>query len=305
MINEEIIKKWLAGELSDEEKIEFESSGDYTEIRKLSDALQAFKAPGYDAGNEYEKLSKRILHKNRTISLYNNLKSVLRIAAILIIALTVGYFSYIYVNSPKDKSGWIAEQSQVYLPDSSLAMINAGSKIRFTEETWGKDRNVELKGEAFFKVKKGSKFSVRTNQGVVTVFGTQFDVKDWTDYYEVVCYSGLVGVVTVQDTVFLKPTQAFRIINNKKENYTITNEPVPGWLHGESRFNSVPLSYVFSELERQYNVTIETKNVELNQLFTGSFTNNNLKIALKSVTIPVNLSFVVNENKVVITLEDK
>ena len=43
MTNDDIIKKWLAGELSDEEKREFESAEKFADVRKLSDALYAFK----------------------------------------------------------------------------------------------------------------------------------------------------------------------------------------------------------------------------------------------------------------------
>lgn len=303
MTNDDIIKKWLAGELSDVEKLEFESSEDYADIRKLSEALPAFNAPGYNTEEEYKKLSERIFRKARTISLYDRLKPVLKIAAILIVALTIGYFSFTYFG--RSKNNWIAEQSEVYLPDSSLVLLNTGTKIRFTEKNWENDRNVELNGEAFFKVKKGSRFNVKTNQGLVTVLGTEFNVKDWDNFYEVACYKGLVRVISRQDTILLNPGDAFRIVNDKKENFTFPYKPDPGWLHGESRFKSVPLSFVFTELERQYNITIETKNVELNQLFTGSFSHNNLKIALKSVTIPLNLRYKVDKNKVLITFENK
>lgn len=305
MVNEEIIKKWLANELSEEEKLEFESTEAYTEVRKLSDALQAFKAPAYNADEEYKKLSDKVFHAHKTVSLYQYMKPVLKIATLFIITFTIGYFLYNSIYPSRKQQEWIAEQAEVYLPDSSLAMVNTGSKIRFTEKTWINERNVELQGEAFFKVKKGSQFNVKTNQGIVTVLGTHFNVKDWGNYYEVVCYSGMVKVSTKLDTVFLRPTEAFRIINNKKENFTIANKPMPAWTQGESSFNSVPLKYVFAELERQYKIKIETKNVELNQLFTGSFSNNNLNIALESVTIPVNLTYVMNDNKVVITLENK
>lgn len=305
MTNDNIIKKWLAGELSDEEKSEFESSEAYADLRKLSEALPAFKAPPYNTEKEYSKISGKIFRKGRTISLYDRLKPVLKIAAILIIALTVGYFSFTYLSRTLGENDWIAEQTEVYLPDSSLAMLNSGSKIRFTEKTWENERDVELTGEAFFKVKKGSRFNVKTHQGVVTVLGTEFNVKDWDNYYEVACFKGLVRVISRQDTVLLKPGDAYRVVNDKEENYTFPNKRDPDWLHGESSFKSMPLSFVFAELERQYNITIETKNVELNQLFTGSFSNNNLKIALESVTIPVNLRYKVKDNKVIITFENK
>lgn len=305
MANEDIIKKWLAGELSEEEKYEFESSEAYADIRKLAETLPAFKASGYNTEEEYKKIYQRVFRNDRSISLFDKLKPFLKVAAIFIITLTIGYISYTYFSTSPKENGWIAEQKEVILPDSSLALLNTGSKIRFAEKTWKKYRDLELSGEAFFKVKKGSRFNVKTNKGVVTVLGTEFNVKDWDNFYEVTCYKGLVRVISGQDTVLLNPGDAFRIVNDKKENYTFSNKPDPGWLHGESSFKSVPLSFVFAELERQYNITIESRDVELNQLFTGSFSHDNLKIALESITIPVNLCYSIKENKVIITFENK
>ncbi len=306
MANEEIIKKWLAGELSDEEKKAFESSAAFFEIKKLSDALQDFKAPEYDPEKEYQKLSGKILSHKKTISLYDRLKPVLKVAAVLILTLTVGYFSYTYLSSSSIENEWIAEQSEVFLPDASVVMLNAGSKIRFDEKKWEKGRNVELSGEAFFKVNTGSQFNVITHQGEVTVLGTEFDVADWDNYYEVTCYSGRVKVITSQKTVILEPNEAFRIINGHANQYTVSGKSSPAWTEGESSFKSVPLRFVFAELERQYNITLETQNkVDLSQEFTGSFSHKNLNIALESITVPVNLSYEVKDNKVVISVENK
>lgn len=305
MTNDDIIKKWLAGELSDKEKNAFESSAGYAEIRKLTEALQAFKAPEYDTEKEYEKLSERVFNKNQTISLYDRIKPVLKIAAVFILTLTMGYFFYSYINSSLADNNWITEQTKVYLPDSSFVALNVDSKIRFTEKKWEKERNVELAGQAFFKVKEGSQFNVLTQHGKVTVLGTEFDVKDWDGYYEVTCFSGSVQVITEDNTIILTPNEAFQIVNGSDEQYTVTGKEKPDWQQEESSFNSVPLHFVIEELERQYDISIETKNVDLRQLFTGSFSHNNLKIALESVTVPANLTYEIKDKKVLINIDDK
>jgi transmembrane sensor len=304
MNNEDKIKRWLAGELSESERNEFESTEEFAKIDKLMKAVKTFKAPGYDVKGEYTKLSDNILHSKKTISLYSKISPLLRIAAIFIVALTIGYFSYTHINSGANNE-WIAEVSEVYLPDSSLVSVNTGSKIRFSERKWDKTRNVELDGQAFFKVKKGSQFNVITEQGTVTVLGTEFDIKDWDDYYEVTCYSGLVKVLANNNEVILKPNMTYRLLHGEEDLYSISNKAKPDWIDGESSFKSVPLSYVFEELERQYGVGVETRNVNINQLFSGSFSHNNLEIALKSITIPVNLYYEINDNKNVIGIENK
>jgi len=303
MTNEDKIKRWLAGELSDTERTEFEGAEEYAKLDRLMKAVNNFKAPAYDVDKESTRLSENVICNKPTISLYKRISPVFRIAAIFIVTLTIGYFLFDQFNRIPDNQRWMAEQSGVYLPDSSFVLINTDSKIRFAEKKWGKERNVELQGEAFFRVKKGSQFNVKTQQGRVTVLGTEFGVKDRDRYYEVTCYSGSVKVVTEKHSIVLKPGQAFRVVNGIEENYIFSDQSEPDWLKGESNFKSVPFRFVINELERQYNISVEAENVDLNQLFTGGFTHNNLEIALQSITVPVNLNYEMTENKIVITVE--
>lgn len=305
MTNEDKVKKWLAGELSDIERKEFESSDDFAEIHRLLKAVDNFKAPEYDVDSEYSRLSENIIKHKRPFSLYKRINPLLKIAAILIISLTISFFFYDSFNSSTNNHEWITEQTEVCLPDSSLVFLNKGAKIKFSKKEWSKKRNVELNGEAFFRVKEGSKFNVNTQHGTVTVLGTEFVVKDWDKYYEVICYSGLVNVSTKQNSFKLSPNNAYRFLDDKEERYTISNKYQPDWLNGDSSFKSVPLRFVINELKRQYKVNIEVDNVDLNQLFTGGFSHENLETALESITIPVNLNYQINGKNILITFDDK
>ncbi|WP_297097455.1 FecR family protein [uncultured Draconibacterium sp.] len=297
------IRKWLNGEVSDSEQKEFQASEEFAELSRLMNAVDNFAAPPYDAEKEFEKLAKTTIENKPVISLYQKLSSVIRIAAVLVFVVLAGYFVYDLTSQSANNKAWIAEQTEVYLPDSSFVLLNADSKIRFAESGWENKRNVELQGDAFFRVKKGSQFNVKTKQGKVTVLGTEFEVKDRTDFYEVTCYSGSVKVLANEHSVVLKPNDVFRIIDNKNENYTIANKTEPDWLNGESSFKSVPLKFVVDELERQYQVSVSAKDIDLDQLFTGSFSHKNLEIALESITFPVNLDYEINGNKIDLTIE--
>jgi ferric-dicitrate binding protein FerR (iron transport regulator) len=305
MTTEDKIKRWLAGELSDAERKEFESSKEFSEIQRLLKALKSFKAPEYDVDGQYSKLSEEVIDAPKTISLYNRISPVLRIAAIFIVALTIGYFSYDQLNSSMKNQEWIVAQDEVILPDSSVVLLNAESKIRFSHKQWKKERNVELRGEAFFKVNTGSTFNVISLQGTVSVLGTEFSVKDWNNYFEVACYSGMVNVITAQKAIVLEPGSAFRIMDKKEEQYSLSVKSEPDWLHGESSFSSVPLHLVLKELERQYQVNVVSNNIDLNEVFTGSFTHADLGLALESITIPLGYNYEIQEDKIVILLESK
>ena len=166
------------------------------------------------------------------------------------------------------------------------------------KKKWKKNRTVNLDGEAYFKVTKGEKFSVKTNSGTITVLGTQFNVKDREHLFEVVCYEGSVRVDYNSESVILKPGNSFLVIDgvkNETENTTKTN---PSWINNESAFKSIPYAQVIAEFERQYNVTFNVTDIDTKQLFTGSFAHNNIDVAIKAITLPLNLTYSKNNNTI-------
>ena len=62
-------------------------------------------------------------------------------------------------------------------------------------------------------------------------------------------------------------------------------------MNDESEFQSVPFIQVVKELERQYDITVEFEAAENEKAFTGGFTHKDLKLALKSITLPLNLTY--------------
>jgi hypothetical protein len=69
-------------------------------------------------------------------------------------------------------------------------------------------------------------------------------------------------------------------------------------MNNESSFERIPLQYVFNELERQFNITVKTENVNTNLLFTGTFSNTDLNMALKSISTPSRTNFKVEGDNV-------
>lgn len=299
MANEDYIKKWLDGSLTDEEREVFESSEDFDSIRKLDNALKGFKAPQYHVQQELDRLHKNKRKEGKVIRM-PWLTSMVRVAAILLIVF--GGFFYFYLNVDTAIQTAAAEKTQLYLPDASKVALNALSKVSFKERIWQYNRSVQLDGEAYFKVSKGSKFDVETSAGVVSVLGTQFNVKNRTNYFEVTCYEGEVQVESQNEISTLLAGHAFRVVDGqivKLENIVDAN---PGWLSNESSFKSVPFSEVIREFERQYNLSIHTQNVDMEQLFTGTFTHQNQDMALKAITLPLNLKYTLtSDNQITVS----
>ncbi len=285
MKREELITKWLDDELNSDELKAFKALEDYSELVKLSDSAKRFTTPEYNSDIELQLVMQKI---DASKSHNNWLKPLVGVAAILTI-----FFGVRYYNTTLDTEihTLASEKTSIELPDASSATLNALSSLKFNNNRWTNKREVRLEGEAFFKVAKGSNFDVVTDDGIVSVLGTEFNVKQRHNFFEVVCYEGLVGVTHVGNTTKLKPGDSYVILNGKLIVKEKEAKNSPSWLQNVSYFKSMPFKEVVAEFERQYNVIITSEFVDTTLLFTGNFKHDDMDLALKSITLPLNLKY--------------
>lgn len=124
----------------------------------------------------------------------------------------------------------------------------------------------------------------------MSVLGTEFNAHSRNNYFEVLCFEGRVKVDFMNDTIILKAGDAVRFMDEDKESWIFTQQS-PSWTKGESTFENLPLKEVVKALERHYKIHFEFKNIDLKQRFTGSFTHDNLELALKSVFYPMGIKY--------------
>lgn len=286
MNREELISKWLNNDLNDQELESFKMLEDYNDLVKLDNGIQAFKAEDYNTSAELETVLKTIKTPKKPSTHW--VKPLMRVAAVLAICFSIYYYTTTIDTTVTTQ---FAQKTLVELPDNSSVNLNAKSLLAFNKNSWKNEREVTLEGEAFFKVAKGSSFNVITTSGTVSVYGTQFNVKQRAHYFEVICYEGLVGVTYNSQETKLKPGDSFLIIDGKQIAKEKENRSTPSWVNNESTFKSLPYKEVIAEFERQYDVDITLLNIDSNQLFTGSFAHNNLEVALKAITLPLHVTY--------------
>lgn len=189
-------------------------------------------------------------------------------AAVAVILVTVSSFAYLYETTEQVGRG---AHLTINLPDGSKVNLNADSKLSYKPYWWSISRNVELQGEAFFEVKLGSRFTVKSGQNKVRVLGTSFNVFARTDYFSVACFTGKVEVITRRERATLTPDMqanlrgsVFSIFENMDVSQSIS------WMQGRFSFIGVPLSDVVQEIERQYDIHVSTSS-KLDYLYTGNF----------------------------------
>ncbi len=295
-MQENYLAKWLNGDLSDAELAEFENSDAYASYKRIADATDSMQAPEFDDDGAYQALkNRRELRDNKVVTLHP-FRKFLRVAAAAAV-LILG--SYLYLNlSDETISTSFAENKEITLPDLSEVVLNADSELSYSERKWDKKRNVNLKGEAFFRVAKGKRFTVATDAGNVAVLGTQFNVENRKGFFEVTCFEGLVSVSFKNKVTQLRAGSSFIAIHGEIVESGAAHTSEPSWMHNESSFKSVPLKYVLDEFERQHDVAVKTQDIDLGQLFTGSFSNSDTGLALKSISVPSQIKFKFEGDKV-------
>lgn len=296
MDKEDLLIKWLDGEMNDAELASFKQFPEYASYKKLNENAAYFKSPIVNKEEQYANFKSLIEKENKTAPKKNtSFKFLMRIAAVLVVGLGL-YFTVLKEDLVKVNT-LVAEQTNFNLPDNSEIIINADSKIKYNEKEWAKKRKLTLDGEAFFKVAKGEKFDVKTDLGTITVLGTQFNVKQRGKLLEVQCFEGLVSVDIGKSTIKLPAGNTLRLFKNKLIEGK-TSHTKPFWIEGKSTFESIPYFEVIAEFERQFDVTIDLSNFDEQKIFTGSFVNDNKELALKSITQPFKLSYDINKEQI-------
>ncbi|MCT4628271.1 FecR family protein [Winogradskyella sp.] len=281
------LAKWLEGELTDKELKHLVSEEDYFAYLKLREGFNVKQKLDASTDASFMKIKNRIEKKQPKVKpLYTNW--VVGIAASIVILF--GLFTFLNDSEVIIETGY-GENRTIALLDGSEVILNSKSKIIYDEEDWENDRKLYLEGEAYFKVAKGETFVVNTNNGSVSVLGTQFNVNTTNGFFEVVCYEGKVQVKTKQSKNILLPNNAARSINESPIDLFGNSERMPAWVHGESTFKSVPIRYVIKALEDKYNVAFNTEAIDDSETFTGSFPHDSLSIALKTVFETLNITY--------------
>ncbi len=295
-MQENYLAKWLNDELTEAELAEFKKSDAFATYQKIRDTAATLEAPEFDLDKAWASLELQKKTERPKVFTLAPFKPFLKIAAVVSVLLAA---SFIYLSTLNESvSTGYAENKSITLPDNSEIVLNAESEVSYSEKNWDSKRNISLSGEAYFKVAKGQQFTVATDQGTVTVLGTQFNVEARENYLEVSCFEGLVSVTFNGAETKLPAGNSFLAIYGKSSAQKVLVNGSPSWLTNESSFKSVPLNYVLDELQRQYDLRVKTEGIDLNQLYTGSFSNENLNLALKSISIPLQIKFKLEGNKV-------
>jgi transmembrane sensor len=298
----DFLRNWLEGNVSSEELAARKIKGDETvsQFEKLIEQSSKLRVPEKQTKEQaWQKLTNRISEERKPIA--REVKLNWRMLTGIAASFALVFVAYVFFFATTSVSTQLAETKTYLLPDGSEIHLNVDSKISFKKNIWMWDRSVTLEGEAFFKVKKGSRFTVTSNAATVTVLGTSFNVNAREGAEEVSCFTGKVKVNYAKKEVILTKGEFTKIENDSLVPPTkFDKDKIATWRTGEFFFDCKPLSIVIDELERQFNVTIEFEG-DTTRLYTGYFNTKTLDEALLMVFKPMSLSYTkVNGKKIII-----
>lgn len=171
------------------------------------------------------------------------------------------------------------QEYHMILSDSTEVWMNSDSYLKYPVNFIGKNREVQLAGEAFFKVKKNEKkpFIVKTEAMDIKVLGTEFNVMAYAKekQWQTTLVSGKVAALLHDDentSLELSPNQQL-IYDDEREEYSVTKVDAlqfGDWRNGYFVFQNESLENITLKLSRWYNVSFFFQNkAAQNYQFTG------------------------------------
>ena len=177
---------------------------------------------------------------------------------------------------------------QMSLPDGSKVWLNSASSLRFPTVFTGKERTVDLTGEAYFEIaaQAGKPFKVFVDGVQVAVLGTHFNVMAYQDESSIktTLLEGAVRITKGEDNVLLQPGQQAGY-DRTSTHLTVSKSDVEvavAWKNGMFRFRAADIKTIMREVARWYNVEVNYEgNIQERHLTGEAPRNVNLSELLK------------------------
>jgi len=271
-----ILARWMAGEITDSEFKTMVSDKDFISYLKLRKALNLYEATQTDLpDNLLENIKAKTITK-RPAKVFKLWQTAVAVAAVILLFFTVN--KYLTPSTFTVETAY-GEHQKLSLPDGSIILLGAHSKLTYDKENWQKNKQVNLSGSAYFELKKNSRLSVVTPSGKLSAQSGTFEVTSISDLFKVVNFDSQIQAQTIEKNFEIAARQS--LVKYKDSVFT-NNVPYsqPDIIAQEIHLNQIPLTYVLQELTGLYGVNFENKGVNTGKLFTGTLPTDNLKLSM-------------------------
>ena len=325
-INDDILIKYLTGDLAKAESVEVEKWIDASDdnlkqaehlffVLKLGNQLNAMQT--VDANKAYDRFQAKLEKHTKLLQLKKLTRWGQRIAAILFIPLlilTIYMVSSDRNSFPEKKEipQYVEVRSEVgmvssfHLPDGTKVWLNSGSRLRYPTHFKEKQRQIEMEGQAYFEVTKNPHrpFLVKlASDYAIQVVGTKFNVTAYADEDEIetTLVEGSVqlklGLDANLKTLKLVPKEKSIYYKAKRKIFIEKIDPYleSCWKDGYLIFKEHPMTSVLKILSRRYHVHFEVKDKKVyTSVITGKFKDETLSQVLKYLELASHIHYKIN-----------
>ena len=242
--------------------------------------------------SSYTELNNKLVIKQqfksvRPVKPISPIFSIWKIAAMLLVAAISGFMAaYLLTGKPNTQTNTVWFETQVprgkksllLLPDGSKVWMNSESSLSYPGNYMDGNRNVKLKGEAYFEVAKqnGSLFTVETPDYNVRVLGTKFNLMAYSDFNrtETTLIEGKIEIQKGKQIIDVFPGQTFTYKDHQFYSKETKAAKSSRWKDDVFDFDQITFEELVIRLERWYDVDIEIRSPELKQIiYSGVFKN--------------------------------
>ena len=155
--------------------------------------------------------------------------------------------------------------AEVTLADGTEVMLNAGSRLTYPQVFKGKTREVQLQGEAYFKVYHDAQHPFIVHAGSIStkVLGTEFNVRAYAaNDTHVTLLQGSVLVSSSSASKRIKPGEDAAFNGSSLRVRGVETDVFTAWKQGEFYFDNEPLLDIAKEIGKWYNVSVVFQSPE-------------------------------------------
>jgi ferric-dicitrate binding protein FerR (iron transport regulator) len=319
-----LLEKYLKNEISEEElqQLQYGYKNDRMLNALLDEKLENSDSEiDKDTANKlYNEIISRISimpqsQKPKTIN-----RNIFRWAMIFVLPILSALSVYFFMRD-KDHSSVIiqpvtvstgkGEKAEITLADGSHVWLNSGSSITYDNTFNHYDRQIKIKGEAYFEVAHDVKrpFIVKTDQMKIQALGTAFNVNAFDD-------ESIVSSVLIRGKIKVSVIGKEFILNENerasfdKKNYRIITDKVCAqdyiaWKNGNIYFENQTFDEVVRALSRVFNVDIRFASEKLQPIrFSGTLGCNSIRNAMDILSLTSPMRYEMNGSTIVLYYRD-
>jgi transmembrane sensor len=202
------------------------------------------------------------------------------------------------------------QQYQVVLPDGSHVWLNAASSLRYPVVFGKQERLVQLSGEGYFEVAhdKNKPFRVKTDDQLVEVLGTHFNINAYPDdqLSKTTLLKGRVRVsapaLKNKGVLILDPGQESILVGNTLLAQPADLEAAVAWRNGDFMFEGENIRSIMKKVSRWYNVEVIFEGDIPESRFGGTVSRfSNVTQVLRKLELTGKVHFKVEERRIIVT----